>query len=469
MAGIERSGGHRRTARRAALPAGALVIALVLAACGSGTKTPASSTSTSAPPKNAPVVKTLGIGVTASTVKIGVTLIDYDNPIIADNAPAVRLGQEAIYAAYIKYVNDHGGLAGHKIVPVYKKYIPVGTSFILPVCTSLTEDSKVFATIGTYYEPSGAAQLCMAKDHQRVLLTFDLTQHIMSQAPPGMIVTPANTPERSIHVLLELLSQRHTLDGKTVAVLGGAKDPNLVNDNIVPGLKKLHVKLGDTALLSIQGGDTIQPQSELDSFIEKWKSENVSVVFVDGKEAASDQFISKLKKRMPNVLLLADDSTVLEDGQGEAHNHITPNAYQGLLTVTGPTHAEYAKTDNWKYCKTVYKQETGKTAPEPTAIIPYKGSTTQTLDTYGAINDACQLVTMLQDIGNKVGPYLNNTNWVNTVNTFGHIENRGTGQFSSLHTGKYDADDNYRLVEFDTSILPDGDWKPLTPLQNVSS
>ena len=450
-------------------PAAVLVTALVLAACGSGTKTPADSTTTTAPTKNAPVVKKFGIGVTASTVKIGVTLVDFDNPIIRDNAPSVRLGQEAIYGAYIKYVNDHGGIAGHKIVPVYKKYIPVGTSFILPVCTSLTEDSKVFATIGTYYEPSGAAQLCMAKDHQRVLLTFDLTQHIMSKAPPGLIVTPANTPERSVHVLLELLAQRHTLDGKTVAVLGGAKDPDLVNDNIVPGLKKLHVKMGDTALLSIEGGDTIQPQSELDSFIEKWKSQNVSVVFVEGLEASSDQFISKLKKRMPNVVLVGDNSTVLEYGQGEKHNHISPNAYQGWLTVTGPTHAEYATSDNWKYCKTVYKQETGKTAPEPDDVIPYKGSKTQTVDTYGAINDACQLVTMLQDIGNKVGKYLNNTNWVSTVNNFGPIENRGTGPYSSLHTGKYDADDNYRLVEFDSSLPPDGNWKPLTPVENVSS
>jgi hypothetical protein len=467
MAGHHQARDQRRNGRRAAAVAGALAITLVLAACGSGTKTNNAASTTSTPGVTAPVDKTLGIGVTAKTVTIGVTLVDFDNPIIKDNAPAVRLGQEAIYGAFIKNVNDHGGIAGRKLVPVYKKYIPVGTSFILPVCTSLTEDSKVFATIGTYYEPSGAAQLCMAKDHQRVLLTFDLTQHIMDKAPPGLIVTPANTPERSVQVLLELLAKRHTLDGKTVAVLGETRDPSLVTDDIVPALKKLHVKMGDTALLTISGGDTIQPQSELDSFIEKWKSENVSVVVLDGKEASSEQFVSKLRKKMPNLLLLADDTEVLSYGQSEKHSGKSPNAYEGTLAVSGETHAEYAAGPNWKYCKDVYKAETGKTAPGPDDVIPFNGSKTQTLDTYGAINDACQLVTMFQDIGNKVGPYLNNTNWVNTVNHFGHIENRGSGPYSSLSTGKYDADDNYRLVEFDSSLPPDGNWKALTPLENV--
>ena len=40
--------------------------------------------------------------------------------------------------------------------------------------------------------------------------------------------------------------------------------------------------------------------------------------------------------------------------------------------------------------------------------------------------------------------------------------------FASLHAGKYDADDTYGLVAFDPSIKPNGDWKHLTPAENVS-
>ena len=58
---------------------------------------------------------------------------------------------------------------------------------------------------------------------------------------------------------------------------------------------------------------------------------------------------------------------------------------------------------------------------------------------------------------------------MNTVNTFGHITNRGSGDFSSIHTGKYSADDNWRLQAYDSTIGASGNWKALTPLQNISS
>ena len=76
---------------------------------------------------------------------------------------------------------------------------------------------------------------------------------------------------------------------------------------------------------------------------------------------------------------------------------------------------------------------------------------------------------MFADIAKRVGPYLNDNNWVNTVNTFGPIENRGSGPYSSLHTGKYAADDNWRLQAYDSSLGNTGQWKPVTPLQNIPS
>ena len=76
---------------------------------------------------------------------------------------------------------------------------------------------------------------------------------------------------------------------------------------------------------------------------------------------------------------------------------------------------------------------------------------------------------MFADIARRVGPYLNNTNWISTVNTFGPIENRGSGPYSSLHTNKYAADDNWRLQEYDSSLGNTGLWKPVTPLQNITA
>ena len=74
---------------------------------------------------------------------------------------------------------------------------------------------------------------------------------------------------------------------------------------------------------------------------------------------------------------------------------------------------------------------------------------------------------MLRDIGDRAGKYLNNDNWMNAVNNFGKI-NIMVSKYGSLHTGKYDADDTFALVQFDSSIPPEGDWKHLTPVQDVA-
>ena len=293
----------------------------------------------------------------------------------------------------------------------------------------------MFAVIGTLYDPSGDAQTCIAGQHHRVLLTFDLTQAIIDKSPAGLIVNAGSNPERLVRVLLELLAKRGTLKGRTVGVLGDTASAATVNGTILPGLKKLGVTLGTTGLLTISGSDTTAAQSQLDSFIERWKTEHVDTVFLSGYAASSVQFVTKLRKELPNLLLLSDNGQVLGDAQQLKHAGVTPNPYEGLITAGGQTQSEYANGPNWKYCKDIYKQETGKDAPDANDVIPYKGSKTQTLDTYGSINDACQLVTMFHDIGQRVGPDLNNTNWVNTVNTYGPITNRGSGPYSSLTKG----------------------------------
>jgi hypothetical protein len=57
---------------------------------------------------------------------------------------------------------------------------------------------------------------------------------------------------------------------------------------------------------------------------------------------------------------------------------------------------------------------------------------------------------------------------VKTVKAFGKIDNRGSGPYSSLRSGKYDAEDNFRLEAFDSSIGSRGDWRAVTPLQDIT-
>jgi hypothetical protein len=447
---------------------GAVVLVLAtLAACGSSSKGGGGSSSTTKVTASSgpyPVSKTLATGVTDKTLKLGVSLVDFD--CIKQFVDSIRVDQQKNYQAFIDDINKKGGIAGRTIVPVYHSFCPIQSANAVALCTKFAEDDKVFAVLGNFVDFSGDAETCLAKQHKTPLMTFQLTQAIMDQSPPGMIILPGTNPERSDSVVLSLLKKQHTLDGKKVGVLGEIVSRKVVNTSVVPGLKKIGVQLGSTAILSISGTDTAAAQRQLDSFIERWKSEGVSALFVSGTQVASKQFIEKIRKQMPNVMLISDISDVLSFAQQEVTAGVKPNPYEGIIIAGGPTAHEYDLSDNWKYCADIYKTQTGKDAPNAEAVVP--GPDGKTLDTYGSINDACQLLSLFRDIGTKVGTYLNIDNWLYTVDHYGPITNRGGGQYASLRAGKYDIDDTFRLESYDSSIPPKGNWKPITDLENIS-
>jgi hypothetical protein len=440
-----------------------VVLVVVAAACGSSKKTVAPATTTTAggtATTAAPL--DLGTGVTATTIKVGVALVDFN--CIQAFVNSIRVNQQQVYQAFFDNVNQHGGIAGRQIVPVYHSYCPIQNAQALSLCTTFTEDDKVFAVLGNFVDFSGDAQTCLAKQHKTVLITFQLTQAIMNMSPPGLIILPGSNPERVDSILFGLLQKQGTLVGRKVAVLGETVSAPVVNSSVLPGLRKLGVAMGSPAILTVTGTDTSQAQTQLDSVIERWKSEHVDTLFVTGDQVASQQFIEKVRAGMPKVMLISD-SDVIGYGQQEHHKHRVPDPYEGIIVAGGPTSTEYNASSNWAYCASVYQAETGKVAPNAKSVIPAPGG--KTIDTYGSINDACQIITLFNDIAVKVGADLNVANWVKTADNYGPIRNMGGGQYASLHKGKYDIDDTFRLEQFDSSIPPDGDPRPLTPLQNV--
>src|SRR5262249_30076700 len=165
-------------------------------------------------------------------------------------------------------------------------------------------------------------------------------------------------------------------------------------------------------------------------------------------------------------MLIADTTDVRDFGRELVDAGVKPNPYEGILSTAGPTPQEYDQSENWKNCADIYERYTGMQGPNSQEVLQVPDG--KTLGTNGAINDACQVLTMFHDIAVRVGENLNNSNWVKTVNRFGKIDNRGSGPYSSLHSGKYDAEDNFRLDAFDSSIGSRGDWRALTPLQDIS-
>jgi len=445
-----------------------LAVALVLASCGSGTKPGPSATATtsvggSGGSSNAPLSKTLGVGVTATTIKVGVALVDFK--CIAPYIQTMRINEYKVYQAFIDNINAHGGIADRKIVPVFQTFCPIVPAPALSLCTQFTEDDHVFAVIGDFVDLTGQAQPCIANRHKTVLITIDLTQAIINSSPPGMILGFDPLQERTVSVLLELLRRQHTLDGKKVAVLGEATTEHSVKTVLVPGLQKMGVHLGSTAILTIAGSDTTAASIQLQSFIEKWKTEGVNTVFLSGLQVTAQQFVPALVKAMPGVQLIADNGNVNTYGQNLEKAGVRPNPYDGIIAVGGESAHNYDRSANWKYCAAIYEAYFHMKAPDQETVVP--GPNGHTLDINGSITDSCAELTMFHDIGERVGTYLNDANWVNAVDHYGAIRVMSS-LYGSLHVGKYDAGDTFALVAYDPTVGPEGDWRYLTQVQDVS-
>jgi ABC-type branched-subunit amino acid transport system substrate-binding protein len=450
--------------------ASTVVIALALAACGSSSKAtvaPQATTTTTVP-----VLSTApGVGVTADSIKIGISLIDFK--CIQQFIDFTRPNQQVVYQAFIDDVNKKGGINGRKIIADFHTECPLTSTsdLLVQVCTKFTDDDKVFAVMGNLSDAaqSAAIHTCIAKKHHTPVVTFQVTQDMFKQVPPGLMVFPGTTPERSDAVLFQLLQKQGTLQGKKVAVLADQTSEPSVKAVVLPAIKKTGVATGTPAYLTINGPDTTAAQSALDSFIERWKSEGVNALFVTGQNTVTKQFIEKVVKQMPGVILLTDVSDALPQGQDETKAGANPNPYEGLYLAGGYRAADYAKSDNWKYCASIYKAQMGKDSPGPLTNIKVNiGGKVLQDQTYNLVNDACQMVSTFQQIVAKMGKYVNAENWVTTVNSFGPIVNRGGGPYASLRQGKYDTDDTFQLQQFDSTLPPNGNWKALGEYQNIS-
>ena len=199
--------------------------------------------------------------MTDSTIKVGVALVDFK--CIEPYIQTTRVDEYKVYDAFINDVNAKGGIQGRKIVPDFRTFCPIVPAPALSLCTQFTEDDHVFAVIGDFVDLTGQAQPCIAKQHHTVLITIDLTQSIVDSAPHGMILTFDTLQERTVAITLQLLTRQHTLDGKKVAVLGEATTEKSVKTVLVPGLKKMGVNLGSTAILTISGADTTAAAAQL--------------------------------------------------------------------------------------------------------------------------------------------------------------------------------------------------------------
>ncbi len=452
--------------------AASLVVAVIASACASTGDDASTTTRPQNKPTAAPATSTtlgpledLGHGVTKDSIKIGLVYIDYST--IADFVDFQRGDQEKIAQAFVDDVNANGGVLGRKLVPVYKKYIPIpGTNvFSTTVCTELTDDEDVFAVLGVVYDATGRAQLCLSKDHQTIHIGHEMSEEWLN-ASKGLMLTPDSTKEAKIRVLFALLKREATLQNRKKAVTLTDQDGvKLVERSVNPALKSLGIPLGTAGVLAIAGTDTAEAQSQLQTYLSTWEAEGVDTIVLVSELVSAKQFTEVIRAKFPNVQLIAAVSTgVGAEAKDEIIAKRSPNPYEGILTVEGVTELTRYASPKTQACIKIYEEATKSKVNGPDNPKIVKGDRDES---YVAIQDFCGEIAMFVTIAERVGRTLTNENWMKTVDSFGSIEIVPT-DIASLGANKYYADDAQSLVAWDSSLNGGkGGWKHLTKVEDT--
>ena len=125
------SAGFRRP--RTKILVGLVSLALVVAACGGDDDSAKATAPSSSPSSGTPTDTSNGTGVTAGSIKVGISMVDFDA--IKQFVDFNHGNQRKAYEAFIADINKNGGINGRKLVPVYESFSPIGSAGASGVCT----------------------------------------------------------------------------------------------------------------------------------------------------------------------------------------------------------------------------------------------------------------------------------------------------------------------------------------------
>jgi hypothetical protein len=422
-----------RNPMRKALILSIPVLLAVTGACKSSSDTAKSPANGSSGASASSVSGTPGVGVTDSSIKLGIVYPDLK----AIQGLNIDHGDyQAAYTAIIDDLNNSGGINGRKIEPVFAAVNPVGTDPATAACTKLTEDDQVFAVVGSFPTEGPG---CYVSTHNTAVVGGTQTNATLSAAKAPWFSYVANS-DRLVTSQIEAFAKDGVFNGKKVGVVALAADQSQMNDIAVPALQHNNAAPVDTAVIDVTNNDQTAALAQVGTIAERFSSESIDVVVVVGTGALT--FAQGIENTSFRPRLVATNSDSI-NGYVSSNTGPNPDVIKDAITTGSPLGATWDKPD-LQHCVDLVQNKTGTTVQDP------RTDTTATPDTFVSVTAACQNVTLFADIAKKAGQVLNNDTFKQAGDNLGTVDIPGAG---TLHysADRPDGDPPLFLSRYDSS------------------
>ena len=155
----------------------------------------------------------LGTGVTATQIKVGVMMIDFS--CIEQFVDSVEPDQQQAYQIFFDDINAKGGINGRKLVPVFKSYCPINRrdrADRVHVADRRQQGLRRDRHRSTTRTATRRSASRSSTD--TIIIGSPLTQSLIDRGPPGFMLTTDITSERRLRVIMALLAEKKTLAGQ---------------------------------------------------------------------------------------------------------------------------------------------------------------------------------------------------------------------------------------------------------------
>jgi Periplasmic binding protein len=380
-----------------------------------------------------------GEGVTAGTIKVGVT---YPDVAAIRNLINVNPGNYVVaYTALFNQINAHGGLNGRKIVPTFAPVNPLGTAAAATACTQLTEDDKVFAALGFFQQPDTA---CYLQTHSVPIIGASLSSAQSAQATAPWY-NPIISDSDLIPKEMAVFKKEGVFSGKKVAVVGTNIDQPEIN-LVLPALRKNGATVVQTAVNSVPDTDTAAQVQEYGTIAQRFQSAGANVVVAVGN--AGNGFPSALQSTQSTYRprIVATDSVDLDAYTSNKAGY-TQSILKDAITAGGyPPPSVWWNDPAMKSCIATVKKA------EPTAVINNPvTATSSTPVTWTAPQTACAQVALFADIVKAAGKNLNNQTFAKGAGTLTHVTLPGGGGTFNFSNGHNDGNGPVFVLQWSPS------------------
>jgi hypothetical protein len=252
--------------------------AVLLVGCTSGSSN-GKTAGTTPPTTVAPSATGPAPGVTADSIKIGVTYVDQQA--LLKSGLNYNLGDwNGAWKALINQVNGAGGINGRKLVPDIVAIDPTDPKYAQAACVKFTQDDKDFLVAGFFV--ADGVNCIVDTHHTAVVGGTQTTQRVANATAPWLTPLPGDGQTNRV---IQALKASGALSGKVGVFVGQAEDQATLNSDLVPALKAVGVTPVQTAVMDAPVSDTAAIQTKVNLIAQKFQSAGVDTVLLGGLAA----------------------------------------------------------------------------------------------------------------------------------------------------------------------------------------